>query len=198
LQKGCECGEGKEDCLDDNTNGEKEEGRADESEGSDKGNLAKAHMLMTSNAVNECLQVGGEERTLILDILEEATEGGNTSTPPRRRKLKGLFELGDSISFPRRSVRLISRSAKAKPSSSGRDGMCSNSVSDGGVVNCNLRFSGPSGMADPSKLWEIGKKVGLKCRGDEEEVVNEYICLEKRDTEVMKNYEEGDKNDNIC
>ncbi|KAL9329085.1 hypothetical protein ACSQ67_004088 [Phaseolus vulgaris] len=66
--KGCECGEGKEDCLDDNTNGEKEEGRADESEGSDKGNLAKAHMLMTSNAVNECLQVGGEERTLILDI----------------------------------------------------------------------------------------------------------------------------------
>ena len=198
VQKDCECGEGKEDRLDDITNGEKEGGRADESEGSDNGNPTKVHMLMTTNVVNEALHVGGEEITLVRDNLEEANGKDNTSAPPRRRKLKGLFELGDSISFPRRSVRLISRSANAKVSSSGRDGMCSISVSDGEVVNCNLRFSGPSGKADPSKLWEIGKKAGLKCWGDEEEIVNEYICLEKRDKEVMKKYEKGNKNDNLC
>ncbi|KAK8466456.1 hypothetical protein PHAVU_008G097350 [Phaseolus vulgaris] len=117
------------------------------------------------NMVNEHFQALGVARTLSLDSPKGVTAGGNTTTPPRRRKLKGLFELGDSISFPRRSVRLISRRAKAISSSCDRDGMCSNSVSDGGVVNCNLRFAGPSITAEPTKLWEIGKNQGLNVGG---------------------------------
>jgi len=46
---------------------------------------------------------------------------------------------------------------------------------------------------EPSKLWEVGKQVGLICQGDEEKVVKEYLCLEERDSEVLKNYEEGKK-----
>jgi len=198
LQKVCEGEEGKEDGLNFNTNGEKEEESDDESEGSDTGNLMMMCVSTTLNVANERVQERGEERTLSLDLSEGATVGGITTTPPRRRKLKGLFELGDSISFPRRSVRLISRRAKANSSSCGRDGMCSNSISDGGIVNCNRRSAGPSLTAEPSKLWEIRKKSGLNCWGDKEEVVNEYLCLEERDTEVMKNFEEGDKNDHIC
>ncbi len=140
VQKVCEGEEGKEEGLDVNTNGEKEEESYDESEGSDTGNPTMMCESSALNVVNERIQVGGEERTLSLDLPEGATVGGITTTPPHRRKLKGLFELGDSISFPRRSVRLISRRAKANSSSCDRDGMCSNSVSDGGEVNCNLSF----------------------------------------------------------
>ena len=198
LQKVCEGKEGNEDGSDLNTNGEKKEESYNESEGSDTGTPMMMCASTTLNGVNDRGQERGEEITLPLDLAEGATVGGITTTPPRRRKLKGLFELGDSISFPRRSVRLLSRHAKANSSSCGRDGMCSNSISDGRIVNCNLRSAGPSLTAEPSNLWDIGKKYGLKCRGDEEEVVNEYLCLEERDTEVMKNFEEGDKNDHIC
>ncbi|KAL9276804.1 hypothetical protein ACSQ67_025646 [Phaseolus vulgaris] len=99
VRKDRECGEGKEDRLDDITNGEKEGGRADESEGSDNGNPTKVHMLMTTNVVNEALHVGGEEITPVRDNPEEANGKDNTSAPPRRRKPKGLFERGTRYPF---------------------------------------------------------------------------------------------------
>ena len=90
-------------------------------------------------------------------------------------------------------MRLTSRLSQAGASSHFRDGMCSNSISDGDFMNCNLHFCEPSNSVEPSKLWEIGKQVGLICQGDEEKVVKEYLCLEERDSEVLKNYEEGKK-----
>ena len=46
-------------------------------------------------------------------------------------------------------------------------------------------------MAEPSKLWEISRRVGITCRLDEQEVVQEYSCLKARDMELMKSIEEG-------
>ena len=78
-------------------------------------------------------------------------------------------------------MRLISRLSKIGVSSHVRDGMCPEPLSEGDVINCNLRFCEPSVSVEPSKLWEIGLQAGLRCQGDEEEVVKEYHCLEERD-----------------
>lgn len=50
----------------------------------------------------------------------------------------------------------------------------------------------------PCKLWEINRKAGTICRGDEQEVVKEYICLEERDLEIMKSAEAGKKKGLPC
>jgi len=42
-------------------------------------------------------------------------------------------------------------------------------------------------------LWEIGKTSGIFCHGFEEEVVQEYVCMEERDTEVAILAKVGDK-----
>ena len=45
----------------------------------------------------------------------------------------------------------------------------------------------------------MGKQVGMLCRGEEMEVINEYGRMEARDEEVLKDSKEGGKmfcNDN--
>jgi len=107
--------------------------------------------------------------------------------------MKGLSELGVSNSHPRRSVRISIRSAQVGISSQTRRGMSLVSLSDGDINNCNLRLCDLDSSVDSSKLWEISRKVGINCRGDEQEVVNEYSCLEARDLEIMKSAEKGKK-----
>ena len=42
-------------------------------------------------------------------------------------------------------------------------------------------------------LWDIGKTSGIFCHGIEEEVIQEYRCMEERDMGVAKLAKEGDK-----
>jgi len=95
-------------------------------------------------------------------------------------------------------VRLSARFPQIGTSPYLRDGRCSASNSDGDINNCNLQYCDPGNMVEPSKLWEIGKQAGITYRGDEEEVVKEYLCLEERDFEIMKCSEEGNKNGLLC
>jgi len=44
----------------------------------------------------------------------------------------------------------------------------------------------------------MGLQAGLRCQGDEEEVVKEYHSLEERDSEFMKKYDEGKKDGHLC
>jgi len=129
---------------------------------------------------------------------EDASAGSSSITPSRSRKSKGLFELGDSTPQPRRSVRILSRLSKAGASSHARNGMCSDSLSDGDVMNCNLRFCEPCFSDESSKLWETGMQAGLRCQGDEEEVIKEYKSLEERDTVFKSKYDEGNKDGHPC
>jgi len=71
--------------------------------------------------------------------------------------------------------------------------MSSTTISDGDIANCNVRWRDSELLVEPSKLWGISRQAGITCRRDELEVVKEYICLEERDLEIMKNVEESKK-----
>jgi len=123
----------------------------------------------------------------------EATTGWFSKTTQHRGKMKGLSELGVSNTHPRCSVRLSIRSSQARNTSQFRQGTTSVSLSDKDIDNCNLQMCDPESSVEPSKLWEISRRVGITCRGDEQKVVKEYSCLEVRDLEIMKSAEKGKK-----
>lgn len=125
---------------------------------------------------------------------KEAIVGNMSKTPSRRRKMKGLSELRVSNTHPRKSVRISTISYKVGNTSQTREGTISASISDGDIVNCNLRLCNPEILVEPSKLWEIGRQAGITCHEDEQEVVKEFLCMEERDLEIMKCSEEGNKN----
>ena len=129
---------------------------------------------------------------------EGANVRNRSNSPPRQCKKKGLSELGESFSCPRQSVRISARLSQIGTSSHHRDGTSSASISNGDINNCNLRFYERGNLVEPSKLWEIGMQVGITCRGDKEEVVKEYFCMEERDSKVVKCSKEGDKNGLLC
>jgi len=119
---------------------------------------------------------------------------GMPSSPLHQRKEKGLTELGDS-SLPqrRRSVRLHEKQARSAASKRHQEGNISASISDGDIFNCNSRLCEQGNGAEPAVLWEIGKTAGISCHGVEEEVVQEYACMEERDMEVASLAKTGDK-----
>jgi len=69
----------------------------------------------------------------------------------------------------------------------------SNSISNGSIVNCNIRLWNSVDIIEPIKLWEIGKQIGITCGGDEEKVIRELENMEERDYEGKKKCEEGNK-----
>jgi len=136
------------------------------------------------------------EATLLAD--EGEIGECKSANPQQQRKLKGLFDLGDASSRPRRSVRIMLRQSQSEGPSYQKAGTSSNSLSDGDFLNCNLRLCEPKISVESSKLWEIGKQSGIICRWDEEEVVKEYDFMEERDVQVMEKYEEGKKKEHLC
>ena len=117
-----------------------------------------------------------------------------SNSPPTRRKKKGLLELGDSCSYPRRSARLSSRVASARPSELFRTGMPSVSVSDVDINLCNSRIRAKVDLAEPASVWAIGKQIAISCCEEEEEVVKEYGCMDDRDEEVAMGSKAGGRN----
>ena len=103
------------------------------------------------------------------------------------------MELAAPNSHPCRSVRLRSKAARVGNLPQTIRGMSSVSLSDGDIDNCNSRLRDTISPADPSKLWEISRRVGIFCKGDDQEVENEYVCMEARDVEFLKNVEERNK-----
>jgi len=131
-------------------------------------------------------------------LLLGSGEGGGheergTTTTQRRRKIKGLVDLEGSKSHPRRSVRIRNKCPQNALSFLSRQGMPTVSLSDGDIDNCNLRLREPDSPEEPIKLWDISRKVGIRCRKDEQEVIQEFSSLEERDLKTMSCVEEGKK-----
>jgi len=123
---------------------------------------------------------------------EEVAEAGTASkTQSRKCKLKALRELGDANTYPRRSVRLSEKTSQKKSDMLNREGMFSTSISDRDIYLCNARVHNPESREESDNLWVVGKRFGLACRGEEDEVVQEFISMEDRDQEVMNNTELG-------
>jgi len=119
--------------------------------------------------------------------------GRGVITNQRRRKIKGLVDLEGSMSHPRRSVRIRNKCPQSAFSSHSRQGMPAVSLSDGDIDNCNLRLRESDSPEEPVKLREISRRVGIRCRKDEHEVLQEYSYLEERDVKTMRCAEEGKK-----
>jgi len=122
---------------------------------------------------------------------ESMLMGRSTKTYQRRRKTKGLLDLGDAKSHPRRSVRISSRNKQVNNYSLSRHGLTSVSLSDGDIDNCNTRLGDAVSPVASAKLWEISRRVGITCQGDEQQVLNEYSSLEARDLQFMESLAEG-------
>jgi len=135
----------------------------------------------------------GELSPLLLGV-DGANEKSRSNSPPRRRKKKGLSELGDSCPHPRRSVRLSLILPQAGSLEHHKDGLSSVSMSDRDIKICNSRLCAFVNLAEPSSLWVAGKQVGITCRGEEEEVVKEYGRMEDRDSKVALGSKVGVKN----
>ena len=108
--------------------------------------------------------------------------------------MKGMRELGEPNTLPRRSVRLSARTSQVRRNLLLNDGPVVTSISDGDINNCNTRIRSSGRSEEPADLWILGKQIGLACRQEEEEVVQELYCMEERDLEFMKNAEVGTLN----
>jgi len=131
-------------------------------------------------------------------VAEDTILGSRCETPLRRRKMKGLRDLVEPSTHPRRSVRLKEKSSQARKDLFTREGSLSMPLSDGDIGNCNSRLRNNESREEPTKLWDQGKQTGLVCRREEEEVIQEYQCLEDKDLEFMKSITEGNLNGFLC
>ena len=138
-----------------------------------------------------------------VDSARSTCPGGKLGSPEsalrttqRRRKFKASSGLEVSKSHPRRLGRLKNRQQLTARNSQSNQGVASVSLSDGDIENCNTRLRDPVLPAEPTKLWEVGKRVGLICQRVEKKVIDEYACMEERDLVVTKSVEEG-KNDGL-
>ena len=113
---------------------------------------------------------------------------------PRRGKKKGLSELGKPSTLPRRSVRLSEKMSQAREALLLSEGLPATSISDGDINNCNARVRIPGSPEEPADLWVLRKQIRIACCGVEEEVVQEFKCMEDQDMEFKKNVEVGNLN----
>jgi len=126
--------------------------------------------------------------------VEESLFGTFAETPLRQRKMKGLCDVVEPSTHPRRSVRLSEKASQARKTALVREGSLPISISDRDIGNCNYRIQKIETRENPNKLWDQGKRIGLGCRDDEEEVIQEYQSMEDRDLEFMKSIAGGNLN----
>jgi len=69
----------------------------------------------------------------------------------------------------------------------------SNTLTDGDFGICNDKFWNVEFTDEPSKLWELGKILGVSCCREENAVIEEIERIEDRDAEVKKKDEEGNE-----
>jgi len=158
-------------------------------------------MKMGSGIQNQCpvYEVsddnGGIGVAVLGEVLGEgeACDRNRSTSSPVRRKKKGLAELGDSSSQPRRSVRINERLTQVGFPYNHKDRMPLVSISDKDISNCNTRLNASSLLAEPTKLWEIGKHVGVRWRREGEEVIKEYESMEEKDSDILECTKEGNK-----
>ena len=126
--------------------------------------------------------------------VEGEVEQCKSNSPQRLRKKKGPGVVGESGSHLRRSTRISERRSQASTYPCNRAGLFVASISDRDIRNCNSRMVARSNIVESPKLWAIGKKIGLGCREDEQEVIKDYDGMELRDSEMASGHKKGNEN----
>lgn len=119
--------------------------------------------------------------------------GISNHPPPRahRQRRRFLWELGDCSSQLQRNLNSEMGSPQVGSCSSSRVSSNSNALSDGDIVNYNSHLWSFDDVDVPSNVGELGKHLGVSCDREEEDVVKELECMEERDSEVLKKFEDG-------
>ncbi|KAK7372792.1 hypothetical protein VNO80_06180 [Phaseolus coccineus] len=142
-------------------------------------------------AAPRLLQAGRRPKDSV-EVDEIAEDGLETTTTVRR--LRDLWESGEFTVRPRWRSNGGLGPIQYGTNSESRLSFCSNAESDCDIIKCNNRIRLEEMVDESARLWDLAKQLGMKCLGDEAEVVSEMERLEERDNEVKKMFEEGTTN----
>ena len=129
--------------------------------------------------------------------MEREVQHCKPNSPQWLSKKREPGGVGESRSYPRRSARISERRSQANTYPCNRAGLSVASISDRDIRNCNSRMVARSNIVESPELWAIGKKIGLGCREDEQEVIKDYDGMEVRDSEMMSGHKEGNENNDL-
>jgi len=124
----------------------------------------------------------------------QAIVGDDYGTPLRVRRLRAMWELGETSVKKRWRSKGGVGSVLYSPS---RLSVSSGAIYDGDIAQYKDRLRCDVALDELDNLWEVGKSLGLSSSGDEEDIVKEYGRMEERDKEVAKQNDEGNHNRSI-
>ena len=114
-----------------------------------------------------------------------------SKTPENVRRLRDIWEQGTKQSCLRWRSKGGLGPLHYGINSSSRLSHCSFVESDSDIEHCNNRLRVEDNVVESARIWEAGKHLGLRCSGEEVDLVVELKCMEVRDKEVKKCAEEG-------
>jgi len=74
-----------------------------------------------------------------------------------------------------------------------RSSSISYALSDSEIVECNNRIRKEAVEHEPSRIWELGKRLGTTCPRDKDTMLKELEALEDRDRQVLSKSKKGTK-----
>ena len=107
------------------------------------------------------------------------------------RRLRGLWEQGTKPSCLRWRSKGGLGPLHYGVNSSSRLSRGSFAESDNDIEHCNNKLRVEDCVAESERIWDAGKHLGVRCSGEEVNIVVELESMEERDKEVKKNVEEG-------
>ena len=116
-----------------------------------------------------------------------------SNTPENVRRLRNLWEQGTKQSCLRWRSKGGLGPLHYGINYSSRLSRCSFAESESDIEHCNNRLRVEDNVDELVRIWDASKHLGLRCSGEEVNVVVELECMEVRDKEVRKCAEEGTK-----
>jgi len=152
--------------------------------------------LLNHGLIKEAMVRDDDGRPLSSEPTEElqATVGDDYGTPLRVRRLRAMWELGETSVKKRWRSKGGVGSVLYSPS---RLSVSSGATYDSDLAQRKDRSQCDVTLDEPVNLWEVGKSLGLSNSGDEEDIVKEYGRMEERDKEVAQQNDEGNHNRSI-
>ena len=117
----------------------------------------------------------------------------DTQTSDRVRHLRALWEQGDRTVQQRWRSKGGLRSLHYGNRYSTRSSSISYALSDSEIVECNNRIRKEAVEPEPTRIWELGKRLGTNCSRDKDMMLKELEVMEDKDKQVLSKLKKGTK-----
>lgn len=134
-------------------------------------NLPSSEALDNSDGSKRVVDGKSNDKMFLILVLH-----GDRSKPPRRKasskgKSKSIMSnMGGSTAAAKKKLRRFVHAL-------------SHSISDSDVFNYNRLFWLKNVDLEAKFLWEMGKELGVSCRGNEDEIIQRMVEMEQKDAE---------------